>query len=229
MLSRRKLLIFSLAGLLGLVPTLADAGDDPAPAAPGQGKLDAKPGAGYVLVGDIVGTVVKADADSLVLRITQLEVTGNNNGGNIRPGNNRPGNIRPGSKVNPAQQQQQQMRRVLQAIQQQMRRAANVKVKEKHQDYDLPFLSGVTVRSKIPLPKREQQDSAKSDTDKGVKEAPKAKDNLPGFPATVADLQPGQIVEVFIVQPKAALANKTGPMPPPAIRSIVILGQGKLP
>ena len=224
MLSRRKLLIFSLAGLLGLVPTLADAGDDPAPAAPGQGKLDAKPGAGYVLVGDIVGTVVKADADSLVLRITQLEVTGNNNGSNIRPGN-----IRPGSKVNPAQQQQQQMRRVLQAIQQQMRRAANVKVKEKHQDYDLPFLSGVTVRSKIPLPKREQQDSAKSDTDKGVKEAPKAKDNLPGFPATVADLQPGQIVEVFIVQPKAALANKTGPMPPPAIRSIVILGQGKLP
>jgi hypothetical protein len=85
MLSRRKLLIFSLAGLLGLVPTLADAGDDPAPAAPGQGKLDAKPGAGYVLVGDIVGTVVKADADSLVLRITQLEVTGNNNGGQQPP------------------------------------------------------------------------------------------------------------------------------------------------
>lgn len=217
MWSCRKAVVCTLACILVLVPTLADAGD-----APTGGKLEVKPGAGYVLVGDIIGTVVKADANGIVLRITQVELTGGNKGGNVRPGN-----IRPGGKANsnPAQQQQQQMRRVLQAIQQQMRQAANVKVKETHHDYDLPFLEGVTVRTKVLPPNLDENGRPKPRTPEELQKL-KGEGNLPFYAATVSDIQPGQIVEVYIVQPKNAAADKSGRLPTPAIRTLVILGQG---
>jgi len=138
----------------------------------------------YTTVTDIVGEIVRADANKLVLRVTWLVPQ---NSGNNRPhlsGNHRNfHNPHAAHMTRPPQ------------------------LKEQHHDYELEFVPESLVRLKKLPPKTDETGKKVNYTTKELAEL-RAPDTVSGYAATVVDLVPGTIVDVTIVRDKSIPAAK---------------------
>jgi hypothetical protein len=178
----------ALGHALALSPVLSA---DDKPASPAK-EPAAKPTdwSRYVVVGDVVGEVVKADANKLTLRVTWFvqEVKGGNNN-NRRPqlsGNNR--NFRNPQARNGG-------------------RPPQVTTKEQHHDYEIEYVPESLVRTKLLPPKTDEKGKRVNYTQKEL-EAVRAPAGAPWYAASPADLEPGHIVEVVFVREKTVPAAK---------------------
>ncbi|MBA4062265.1 MAG: hypothetical protein C0501_00900 [Isosphaera sp.] len=181
----------ALGCALTLSPGLAA---DEKPASPAK-EPPAKPTdwSRYVVVGDVVGEVVKADDKKLTLRVTWFvqEVKGgnkNNNNNNRRPPlgqNNR--NFKGGNNRPPQQPQ--------------------VTVKEQHHDYEIEYVPESLVRTKLLPLKTDDKGKRVNHTQKEL-DALRAPPGAPWYAASPADLEPGHIVEVIFVREKTIPAAK---------------------
>lgn len=163
---------------LALIPEWAAADDKPKP--PDWSK--------YAYVTDLVGEIISADEKKITLRITWYvpQVQG---GVNRRPPlvqNNR--NFR-----NPYARN--------------MNRPPRVTVKEQHHDYDLEFVPESLVRTKTLPPKYDDKGRRVNYTPKELEQL-RQPPGVPGYAATVADLRPGTIAEVWVVRDKSIPAAK---------------------
>ena len=141
----------------------------------------------YAYVSDVVGEIVKADSNKLVLRVT-WSTTQTSGGG--RP--NLSANHR--NFHNPYAQ---------------MPRPPRVTVKQQHHDYELEFVPESLVRTKTLPPKFDDNGKKVNYKQKELDEI-RAPSGAPGYAATVVDLVPGTIVEVIIIRDKSVpLAKAT--------------------
>ncbi len=141
----------------------------------------------YTQVTDLVGEVQSADEKKLTLRVTwyETQVQGGNNRRPPLTGNNR--NFRNPYAPN-------------------MNRP-KVTVKERHHDYVLEFLPESLVRTKTLPPKYDEKNRRVNYTAKELQEL-RSPPGVVGYAASVNDLRPGTVVEVWLVRDKNIPAAK---------------------
>ncbi len=200
----------TLGCVLALVPNLTaadekDAKDAKTPAAPAESttKPKAPDFSKFTYVNTVVGEIVKADSNSLTLRITWF-VPQNAN----RPGLQQGGNYRNPHAANHGRPQ-------------------NTKVKEEHHDYTLSFAPDTQIRMKTLPPKTDDKGKKVDYTTKELEEL-KGPWAIPGYSASSSDLTPGTIVEVSLIRDKSIPASKAtdGDM---QVKYAVILGKDPNP
>ncbi len=142
---------------------------------------------GYVFVADVVGEVVKADEDSITLRVTWYEpqIRGGNNPNRIRPNLNRNNrNFRNPFAPNMNRPNQPQ-----------------VQWKERREDYVLKYLPDSLVRLKSPPPKYDENGKKIPYTPKELNEL-RQPPGVTGYAASRSDVTTGSIVELILIRDK---------------------------
>ncbi|MCS6866925.1 MAG: hypothetical protein RMJ56_13010 [Gemmataceae bacterium] len=148
---------------------------------------------GYVFVADVVGEVVKADEDSITLRVTWYEpqVRGGNNPNRVRPNLNRNNrNFRNPFAPNMNRPNQPQ-----------------VQWKEKHEDYVLKYLPESLVRFKSLPPKYDENGKKIAYTQKELNDL-RQPAGVTGYAASRFDVTPGSVVELILIRDKTIPAEK---------------------
>ena len=178
--------------VLGLALGFTAAADDPKPdAKPTPTKtapLPAPDYSKYSTIGDVVGTVVKADETSVTFRVTWMVPAGGNSGGRPRLSTNSRNFSNPLTLARMASRNQPKM-------------------KEEHHDYVLEYVPESQVRRKS-LP-----DKLDADGKKGFY-TPKEQDELkqpygvPGWRAEKGDLVPGTVVEMVVMRDRTIPQSK---------------------
>jgi hypothetical protein len=146
---------------------------------------------GYVYVADVVGEVVKADDRSVTIRVTWLHPVvknGGNRGSRGRPNLSR--NHR--NFNNPFTMRRNQPR---------------VQVKQEHHDYAIDFLPQSLVRTRILLPKTDENGKKVIHTQKEIDELRQPL-GVTGYASSPFDLTPGTIVELILIRDKTIPAQK---------------------
>ncbi|MBA4191052.1 MAG: hypothetical protein C0467_23960 [Planctomycetaceae bacterium] len=218
-MSPRVVRVFSTVALgytLTLLPVLCAADEsnkDPAPKSLGDQKLT--DWSNYVYVADVVGEIVKADGNKLVLRVTWFETqnqTNNNNRNNNR-NNRRP----PLSRNN---------RNYRNPYASNMNRPKTV-TKEEHHDYELEFVPETLIRNKH-LPAKTDEKGVRVNQTQAELDELRAPAGAPWYAASPVDLVPGTIVEVIIIRDKKIRAEnqKEGDL---RVKYAIILGKDPNP
>src|SRR5262249_36569520 len=141
----------------------------------------------YSYVNTVVGEIVKADDNSLTLRITWF-VPQNANNNRRPPIHNTTHSYHNPYAVNHGRPQ-------------------NVKVKEEHHDYPGSFVTDAHIRTKTLPPKTDEKGKKVDYTTKELEEL-KGPWSIPGYAASPADLTPGTIVEVTMIRDKSIASSK---------------------
>ena len=134
----------------------------------------------YAFVGDAVGEIVKADDNSLTVRMTWLAQVN-------QPNKGRP-QLQGGKYHHP-------------------HAPVPKGVKEEHHDYTIQFVPETQIRTKVLPPKTDDKGKKVDYTAKEL-ETLKGKWSFPGYAASASDLVPGTIVEVHLMRDKSILASK---------------------
>lgn len=142
----------------------------------------------YLVVGDVVGEVVKADDKKLTLRVTWF-VPQQQGGSRYR---------RPPLHMNPRNFRNPYGRNMS---------GPRVTLKEQHHDYELEYVPETLVRNKAQPTKADAKGKQVLVTGKEL-ERLRAPINVPGYSASAADLAPGTVVEVVLIRDKTLTPAK---------------------
>jgi hypothetical protein len=134
----------------------------------------------YVFVSDTVGEIVKADSNSLTMRVTWYSQPGNKNPRPNLSQHNRNSHTRPPNTP---------------------------QAKEEHTDYTVQFVTDTQIRTKILPPKTDEKGKKVDYTAKELEDL-KGKWSFPGYGASTSDLVAGTIVEVHLIREKSIAADK---------------------
>ena len=133
---------------------------------------------GYMFITDAVGEVVKANDNTVTLRITWYTTqTSKTTARNMLSGRNR-------NYYNPFS-----------------RAARPARVVEHHQDYNLDYLPQSLVRTRTLPPKTDETGKRVPHTQKEIDEL-RAPDGAPAYAASKIDVTPGTYLEVYLIRDK---------------------------